>query len=286
MVNQPVMDDKPSFPLLQRLLLGLGRPLGLRWVGDYQLGVVYKMGRYHDLRGPGFFWINPLTDTMKTEVSFKPDFISTPYDNLRTRDALQLGLRLALAYAFDPRLVSPEQAAIFVTWPRQIRRLIVTDQARSALQAIVSQFYAEEICRGEAFEPIGEKVKAQLVGRLQTLAMKPVFVIALEVMVPQALQHTFDAVVKRAVYAQDLSVYERFELDQVQRQELYETLRELPGGVRYLNLAPKAADLPGDVAGGPSPGRLVEGTARSRLDSPPAPDDEPPPKDPPRRSRL
>jgi hypothetical protein len=45
------------------------RPDGLRWVGDNELAVVHQMEQYHSVRGPGFFWINPFTQTVRMVLS-------------------------------------------------------------------------------------------------------------------------------------------------------------------------------------------------------------------------
>jgi hypothetical protein len=224
-------------PLAYRLRLFFGRPSGLRWVPDNHLGVVYRMEMYHSLRGPGFFRINPFTESVKQEVSLNPDFIATHVANLNTRDAVQLGLRVALAFVFDPRPLPREKALVFVKWPPHILRAIVTDFANSALLNILPKYYAEEICRGELFETIQQRLEASLKTSLEPLAIRPTFVMVLEVTVPPPLQDAFTAVANRTAYTHDLSLFEPYELNEVRRRELNEVLRELPGGIRYLNVS-------------------------------------------------
>jgi hypothetical protein len=254
-------DRKIVPPLAYRLGLFFGRPFGLRWVPDNHLGAVYRMEMYHSLRGPGFFRINPLMETVKHVVSLNPDFISTRVSSLQTKDALQLGLRVALAYVFDPRSLPREKALVYVKWPKHIHRAIVTDNTISVLQTIMPQHNAEQVCRGQLFETIAQNLMAELTSRLRPLAMQPILTLVLEVMVPPSLQETFTAVANRAAYTHDLSQYQPFELDQVQRRELNEVLRELPGGIRYLNVSGAEVTPPSRRAGETQPRQIVQGQA-------------------------
>lgn len=269
-----------------RLFLGLVRPLGLRWVGDNELGVVYRKGLYHDLRGPGSFWINPFIDVMKEVTSVKPDFVSTTIPNIQTSDALQLGFGVALSYTFDPRRVPHDKAAIFVEWPQQIRRLVVTDFATRALQAIIPRFTAEQVCRGEFFDEIEARLKAELNKRLQPLALSPQLTLVREVLVPPPLQDTFTRVVRRAVYTHDLGRYEPFEISQAERQELFDVLRDLSGGIRYVDLSAAGSSDYDE----PPRRRVIEGSGTPASDTPPhlgdRPDEDESSRQRPRRSRL
>ena len=225
-----------SPPLAYSLRLFFERPLGLRWVPDNHLAVVYRMEMYHGLRGPGFFRINPFKETVKYEVNLNPDFISTEIASLQTQDAVQLGLRIALAYEFDPRPLPRDKALVFVKWPRRIHRAIVIHSATTALQGILPKFRADRVCRGQVFEEIRQQLLDDLTERLKSLGLGPILAMVLEVIVPPALQNTFTAVANRAAYTHDLSQYTPYELSEVRRRELYEVIRALPGGIRYLSV--------------------------------------------------
>ena len=250
-----------SPPLAYSLRLFFERPLGLRWVPDNHLAVVYRMESYHGLRGPGFFRINPFIETVKEQVSLNPDFISTHIESLQTKDAMQLGLRIALAYTFDPRPLPRKKALVFVKWPRRIHRAIVIDSATTALQAIVPKFRADRICRGQVFEEIRQELIDGLTERLKSLGLEPILAMVLEVIVPPALQDTFTAVANRAAYTYDLSQYTPFELSEVRRRELYEVFRSLPGGIRYLSVpGAETAQASWQVSKSPTP-KIVSGQA-------------------------
>lgn len=260
-------------PLVYRLLRTLGRPFGLRWVGDNQVAVVYRLERYHSLKGPGFFWINPFTQTVRRIISTAPEFVSIEAVDIHTEDALQLGLTVALAYEVQPTWMPPDKAALYVTWTREARQSIVTNHATRALQDIVPSFNAEEICRGTAFRSIEERLMSGLGARLRQMALKPLICFILRVTVPPKLRDRFEAVVRRRVNIEDLNQYAPAELDQDRRDRIIEAFREILSGARAVNM-PNLMDLSGSSQG--------EGSSRPpRIVPPAAPSDGPPPREPP-----
>jgi regulator of protease activity HflC (stomatin/prohibitin superfamily) len=251
------LDNQP--PLVYRLLRTLGRPFGLRWVGDNQVAVVYRLERYHSLKGPGFFWINPFTQTMRRIISTAPEFVSIEAVGIHTEDALQLGLTVAMAYEVKPTWMPPDKAALYVTWTREARQSIVTNHATNALQDIVPSFNAEEICRGTVFRSIEDRLMSALGARLRQMALKPLICFILRVTVPPKLQDRFEAVVQRQVNIEDLSRYAPYELSQALRIEALEALRGMAGGRQYINM-PDMTDMVAPSQGQLPPRRIIPGT--------------------------
>lgn len=259
-------------PTVYRFLRAVGRPFGVRWVGDYQLAVIYRLERYHTVKGPGFFRINPLTQRVHSIISVSPDLISTAIPGLLTKDALRLEFSMSLAYTCDPRIVPQDRAALVVKWSRDVRRAIVTDRAQRAFQAVVPQFYAEQICRGEVFQSLEDKFLKELMALVAPLALKPMFAIVKEVKVPPVLQSRFEAIVQRAINVQDISQYEPYELTQAMRTEALEAMQYFAGGKTYVDMPdmtdvvlPPQSELP--------PRRVTRPAAT--LDEPPSPEEPP-----------
>lgn len=258
-------------PIAFRLVRALGRRFGLRWVGDYQLAVIFRMERYHGVvRGPRFFWINRWIETVHSVMSVAPDFIPVQASSIQTKDALQLGLSLALAYAFDPSLVPAEKVALYIRWEPEIRRLVAADNAQRALQAVVPEFFAEQICRGEVFSLLEQKFLSILTERLQPLALKPVFAMVLKVEVPAVLKHRFEDVVQRLVNIEDINQYAPHEFSQALQIEMIEAVKQMGVGKQFVSL-PEGKEGKSLPAGGQvSPRRLA------RRVSNPAEDPHPP----------
>lgn len=248
-------DTQP--PFAYRLVRALLSPFGLRWVGDHQRAVIFRMERYQGVKGPGFFWICPFIKSVYSIISVAPDFTPIQVSSIQTKDALQLGLSLALAYAFDPSLVPAEKAALYIKWPREVRRAVATDNAQRALQAVVPEFFAEQICRGEVFPLLEQKFLSILTDRLQSLALKPVFAMVLEVKVPAMLQHRFEDVVQRSVNIEDFNQYAPHEFTQALQLEMIEALKHMGVGKQFISLpeGKEGKSLP--AAGQVSPRRIA-----------------------------
>ena len=264
-------------PMVYRLLRTLGRPFGLRWVGDNQVAVIYRLERYHSLKGPGFFWINPFTQTVKKIMSTAPEFVSIEAADIHTQDALQLGLTVALAYEVEPAWMPSDKAALYVTWTREARQSIVTNHAPHTLQDIVPSFNAEESCRGTVFRSIEERLMKGLDVRLRQMALKPLICFILRVTVPPKLQDRFEAVVQRQVNIEDLGHYAPYELSQALRIEALEALRGMAGSKQYINM-PDMTDMVAPSQGQLPPRRIIPGTIvkdkeseQDRLPPPPPP---------------
>jgi regulator of protease activity HflC (stomatin/prohibitin superfamily) len=61
------------FPILDLLIVGLVviALSGLRVAQEYERGVVFRLGRYKGLRGPGLYWIIPLNIERAVRVDIR-----------------------------------------------------------------------------------------------------------------------------------------------------------------------------------------------------------------------
>ena len=256
-------DVQVAPPLGFRLLLFLASPFGLRWVPDNHLGAVYRMEMYNRVRGPGFFWITPLIERVRQRIRVSPDFMATTIENLQTQDGVELKVQVALAYTFDPRSLSHNDAVVLVSLSRGDLRGIVTDSATWAMLNILREYQAEQVCRDDILEPIRQQLLSNLFELLNPLAMRPVFAMVLTIEPPSTLGDTFTAVANRSAYTHEIWKYQDFELAEVRRRELYEVLKKIPGGIRYLSLASANVDSPLWHTEEPTPYQVVLGTSTS-----------------------
>ena len=66
------------FPILDPLIVGLVviALSGLRVAQEYERGVVFRLGRYKGLRGPGLYWIIPLNIERAVRVDIRTRTVS------------------------------------------------------------------------------------------------------------------------------------------------------------------------------------------------------------------
>lgn len=83
---------------------------GLRIAQEYQRGVVFRLGRYRDLRGPGLFWIVPLGIERAVIVDIRTRTVSAEQQETITRDSVTIRVNAVLWY----RVVDAAKSVIAV----------------------------------------------------------------------------------------------------------------------------------------------------------------------------
>lgn len=99
-------------PLLELgvLVLILVALSGLRIAQEYERGVVFRLGRYNGLRGPGLYWIIPLTIERAVRVDIRTRTVSAEQQETITRDSVTIKVNAVLWY----RIVDAAKSVIEV----------------------------------------------------------------------------------------------------------------------------------------------------------------------------
>ncbi len=71
---------------------------GLRIAQEYQRGVVFRLGRYVGLRGPGLYWILPLGIDRSVTIDIRTRTVSAEQQETITRDSVTVKLNAVLWY--------------------------------------------------------------------------------------------------------------------------------------------------------------------------------------------
>jgi regulator of protease activity HflC (stomatin/prohibitin superfamily) len=83
---------------------------GVRIAQEYQRGVVFRLGRYRDLRGPGLFWIIPLGVERSVIIDVRTRTVSAERQETITRDSVTIKVNAVLWY----RVVDATKSVIAV----------------------------------------------------------------------------------------------------------------------------------------------------------------------------
>src|ERR1700678_1369994 len=84
---------------------------GLRVAQEYQRGVIFRLGRYVGLRGPGLYWIIPLNIERAVRVDIRTRTVSAEQQETITRDSVTINVNAVLWY----HVTSASKAVISVT---------------------------------------------------------------------------------------------------------------------------------------------------------------------------
>lgn len=110
---------------------------GFRIAQEYQRGVVFRLGRYKGLRGPGLYWIIPLAIERSVSVDIRTRTVSAEQQETITRDSVTVKLNAVLWY----RIVDPTKSVIAVVdAPGAVYQLALT-----SLRNIIGQHDLDEV---------------------------------------------------------------------------------------------------------------------------------------------
>lgn len=112
--------------------------LGISVVQEFQRAVVFRLGRYYGLKGPGLFWIAPFFDRMRV-MDIRVVTQSVDRQDTITKDSVTAKVDAVLWY----RVVDPACAVIAVS----DYRAAVYQIALTSLRNIIGQHNLDEVLR-------------------------------------------------------------------------------------------------------------------------------------------
>jgi regulator of protease activity HflC (stomatin/prohibitin superfamily) len=83
--------------------------LGIRILQEYERGVIFRLGRFREVKAAGFKWIIPMVDRM-VRISLREIVMDVPAQEVITRDNVSLKVNAVLYF----RVLQPEKAVIQV----------------------------------------------------------------------------------------------------------------------------------------------------------------------------
>jgi regulator of protease activity HflC (stomatin/prohibitin superfamily) len=151
---------------------------GLRIAQEYERGVIFRLGRYKGLRGPGLYWIIPLNIERSVRVDIRTRTVSAEQQETITRDSVTIKVNAVLWY----RIVDASKSVIEVAdAPAAVYQLALT-----GLRNIIGQHDLDEILqeRNKINTLLGDSISGSTAAwglEVQRFEMK-------DVELPQAMQ--------------------------------------------------------------------------------------------------
>jgi regulator of protease activity HflC (stomatin/prohibitin superfamily) len=121
------------------LILGFIAISGLRIAREYERAVVFRLGRYTGLRGPGMFWLIPLG--VENEIRVDQRIVTKPIEQQETitRDSVTVKVNAVLWYRVD----DPRKAVLTV----EDFRGAVQQLALTTLRNVIGQHDLDEVLK-------------------------------------------------------------------------------------------------------------------------------------------
>ena len=111
---------------------------GFRIVQEYERSVVFRLGRYSRVAGPGLFWIIPLAE-WTTKVDLRTRTVDIERQETITKDSVTANVNAVLWYRID----DPKKAVIAV----QNFGAAVYQVALTSLRNIIGQHALDEVLK-------------------------------------------------------------------------------------------------------------------------------------------
>ena len=108
----------------------------LKVVKQYEKGVVFTLGRYTGLKGPGLVFIVPIIQKM-IKIDLRTRVVDVPYQEAITRDNIATKINAVVYY----RVVEPERAVLEV----EDYHLAVSQIAQTTMRNIVGEVDLDEL---------------------------------------------------------------------------------------------------------------------------------------------
>lgn len=112
--------------------------LGLRMDQEYERGVIFRLGRFLDVKGPGLYWIIPFIDS-KQQVDIRTNTVDIESQETVTKDSVTIKVNAVMYY----RVTEPEKAIISVYSYRNASY----QAALTVLRNIIGQHQLDEVLR-------------------------------------------------------------------------------------------------------------------------------------------
>jgi regulator of protease activity HflC (stomatin/prohibitin superfamily) len=151
---------------------------GFRIATEYQRAVVFRLGRFHGIRGPGLYWLVPLGIDQQRRVDIRTRTVAVEQQETITRDSVTIKVNAVLWY----RIFNPEKAIVFI----ENYAAAVYQVALTSLRNIIGQHVLDEVLKerdkiNETLRSIVDAATAPWGINIEMVEMK-------DVEIPEAMQ--------------------------------------------------------------------------------------------------
>ncbi len=111
---------------------------GLRMDREYQRGVIFRLGRFKHVKGPGLYWVIPVVD-QKVRVDIRTATVDIESQETVTRDSVTIKVNAVLYY----KVADPEKAIITV----KNYQWATYQAALTTLRNVIGQHILDDVLR-------------------------------------------------------------------------------------------------------------------------------------------
>jgi len=172
-------EERAMTYLLMLLLVGTGIVVlaGLRMDREYERSVIFRLGRYSSVEGPGLYWIIPMVDR-GVRVDIRTATVDIESQETVTRDSVTVRINAVLYY----KVQDPEKAILTV----KSYQVATYQAALTTLRSVIGQHILDEVLRDR--EKINKAVREVVDQITDPWGLKVELVEMKDVEIPQSMQ--------------------------------------------------------------------------------------------------
>ncbi len=172
--------------VIQALLIALGILaglivflilIGLRVMKEYDRGIIFRLGKFNRIQGPGLFYLIPLLDSM-SKVDLRVITVDVPKQDAITLDNVPVVVNAVIYY----RIMDPKMAILNVA----NYKIAIAQAAQTTLRSIIGQFVLDDVLSKK--EKINTKLRLVIDKLSDPWGIKVESVETKEVLLPQGMQ--------------------------------------------------------------------------------------------------
>jgi|GEM_PF-4860577 len=153
---------------MKRLIAMLGRMIGIYFTPDNYATPVLRLGRYHQVKKPGFCWIIPFFEQALPPVKISIYVGNFVFNEVLSKDNIPFQINLTVLFTFNPTSALKSAAAELVRGGDGLMQIIVKDYANQGLRRLAARYIAEDL----GSTPVMSSIERNLT-RLLTAEMRP-----------------------------------------------------------------------------------------------------------------
>lgn len=151
--------------------------IGLRVMKEYDRGIIFRLGKFKRIQGPGLFYLIPIIDSM-TKVDLRVITVDVPKQDAITLDNVPVVVNAVIYY----RIFNPKMAVLNV----ENYKVAIAQAAQTTLRSIIGQFVLDDVLSKKKM--INKKLRLVIDKLSDPWGIKVESVETKEVLLPQGMQ--------------------------------------------------------------------------------------------------
>lgn len=238
------------FSLIPIIVFGLWvLSAGIKVLSEYERGVVFRLGRLIDVKGPGLIFLIPFVDRM-TKVDLRTVTLDIPAQEVMTKDNITVKVN-AVCYF---RVLDPNKAIVAV----QNYFLATSQIAQTSMRSVVGQVHLDDLLSDR--EQLNQRLQKIIDQQTEPWGIKVSIVELKDVQIPENMQRAMaqQAEAERERRAKVINAEGELQASQ-KLSEAANVLAREPGAMqlRYLQTAREMSTAHGSTIIFPLPMDLI-----------------------------